>query len=75
MEIQRALADRGYYKGEINGQWGAESVEALKQFQSEQKLVVDGKLGALSLIALGLVPKRDAANEVLGKPATTGQQP
>jgi peptidoglycan hydrolase-like protein with peptidoglycan-binding domain len=59
MEIQQALADRGYYKGEIDGKWGASCVEALKQFQEEQNLKPDGKLGALSLIALGLGPKRE----------------
>jgi hypothetical protein len=30
----------------------------LKRFQSDQSLTPDGKLGALSLIALGLGPKR-----------------
>ena len=64
-EIQQALADRGFYKGEINGQWGPESVDALKKFQQDQNLQVDGKLGSLSLIALGLGPKRQASNEAV----------
>ena len=59
MEIQQALADKGYYRGTINGEWDAESVEALKRFQADQNLAVDGKIGALSLIALGLGPRRD----------------
>ena len=59
-EIQQALADKGYYKGEANGQWTAASTEALSRFQSDQNLKVDGKLGSLSLIALGLGPKRTA---------------
>jgi peptidoglycan hydrolase-like protein with peptidoglycan-binding domain len=58
MEIQQALADRGYYKGPVNGQWGADSADALKRFQQDQNLSGTGKLDAMSLIALGLGPKR-----------------
>lgn len=57
-EIQQALAEKGYFNGAVDGNWGAESVDALKRFQREQNLTDDGKLGSLSLIALGLGPKR-----------------
>jgi peptidoglycan hydrolase-like protein with peptidoglycan-binding domain len=57
-EIQQALASKGYLQSEPNGQWGQESSEALKRFQSEQSLMPDGKINSLSLIALGLGPKR-----------------
>jgi peptidoglycan hydrolase-like protein with peptidoglycan-binding domain len=61
-EIQKALADRGYFKGEVNGVWNADSVAALKQFQTEKNLpVADGKISALSLIGLGLGPKHDGS--------------
>lgn len=60
-EIQQALASKGYFKGEANGQWGPDSVEALRRFQSDQNLEPDGKLGSLSLIAMGLGPKRITA--------------
>ena len=68
MEIQQALANKGYFTGEVNGVWGPESVEALKKFQEAQKLSPDGKLGALSLIALGLGPKREPIAQLAGKP-------
>lgn len=58
-EIQQALQERGYYQGAVDGVWNAESVEALKRFQSDQTLKADGKLDSLSLIALGLGPRRD----------------
>jgi peptidoglycan hydrolase-like protein with peptidoglycan-binding domain len=58
-EIQQALATRGYFHTEPDGNWGPASVDALKRFQHDQKLVEDGKIGSLSLIALGLGPKRD----------------
>lgn len=60
-EIQQQLTDKGYFHGTVDGQWGPDSVDALKRFQTDQKLEADGKLGALSLMALGLGPKRDAA--------------
>jgi peptidoglycan hydrolase-like protein with peptidoglycan-binding domain len=60
-QIQQALASKGYYSGEPNGAWGPDSVEALKRFQADQNLTPDGKLGSLSLIALGLGPKRLSA--------------
>jgi peptidoglycan hydrolase-like protein with peptidoglycan-binding domain len=61
-EIQQALADKGYFSGMVDGAWGPGSVDALKRFQKDQNLDVDGKIGALSLMALGLGPKRGAAS-------------
>jgi len=57
-EIQQALASKGYFHGEPNGAWGWDSQEALRHFQADQNLTPDGKIGSLSLIALGLGPKR-----------------
>jgi peptidoglycan hydrolase-like protein with peptidoglycan-binding domain len=31
--LQRALADAGFYKGEVDGRWGKESLAALQEFQ------------------------------------------
>ena len=60
-EIQQALAAKGYLHGDPNGEWGADSVNALKRFQADQNLSPDGKLNSLSLIAMGLGPKRMTA--------------
>jgi hypothetical protein len=57
-EIQQALASKGYFQGEPNGEWGPDSIDALKRFQANQNLMPDGKISSLSLIALGLGPKR-----------------
>lgn len=67
-EIQQALAAKGYYSGPVNGMWGAESTAALKKFQQDQNLTPDGKLGALSIIALGLGPKRQPGGDLASKP-------
>ena len=59
-EIQQALSDKGYFKGEVNGQWGGDSLQALQKFQLDNKLpdiYTDGKINSLSLIGLGLGPK------------------
>ncbi|HEX4593453.1 MAG TPA: peptidoglycan-binding domain-containing protein [Bryobacteraceae bacterium] len=72
-QIQQALASKGYFSGEPNGTWGADSTEALKRFQADQSLTPDGKLGSLSLIALGLGPKRLSAQSA-AKPAPAPQQ-
>jgi len=55
-EIQQALAEKGYFRGPVDGVWGADSTDALKRLQREQNLEEDGKIGSLSLIALGLGP-------------------
>jgi hypothetical protein len=60
-EIQQALVDKGYFSGTPDGVWGASSTDALKRFQHDQNLSEDGKVDSLSLIALGLGPKRTAS--------------
>ena len=75
-EIQQSLADKGYFAGPVNGTWGPDSVEALKRFQRDQNIGDDGKLGSLSLIALGLGPKRGAdAGQKPANPDTGGPFP
>ena len=61
-EIQEALAAKGYLKPEdANGTWTPASADALKKFQAEQNLDSTGKINSLSLIALGLGPRRETA--------------
>lgn len=71
-EIQDALVAKGYLKPEdASGGWNQNSVDALKRFQGEQNIESTGKINSLSLIALGLGPKRDAAP---AKPAAEAPQ-
>jgi len=69
-EIQQALASRGYYKGAIDGKWNADSVDALRRFQADQNLAPDGRINSLSLIAMGLGPKRATAGAGSSAPAS-----
>ena len=60
-EIQQALTKHGY-PVESSGVWDASTVEALRKFQTDQNidnLSGRGKLDSLTLIALGLGPKRE----------------
>jgi peptidoglycan hydrolase-like protein with peptidoglycan-binding domain len=69
-QIQDALVAKGYLSGEdANGVWGPSSVEALKRFQAEQNIEATGKINSLSLIALGLGPKRETADASVPAPA------
>lgn len=74
-EIQQALASKGYYKGDPNGEWGADSSDALKRFQADQNLMPDGKINSLSLIALGLGPKRLTAKSDTAPPVSPAVTP
>jgi hypothetical protein len=56
-DIQQSLVAKGYLKSEPNGVWDDRSIEALKQFQTDQKLTPTGKISSATLIALGLGPK------------------
>ena len=75
-EIQQALVSKGYLQGEPSGKWGPDSTEALKRFQAEQNLMPDGKINSLSLIALGLGPKRlTAKSDAVPAPVSPGVPP
>jgi peptidoglycan hydrolase-like protein with peptidoglycan-binding domain len=79
-EIQSALSRRGYYQGQPNGKWDANTVNAMQKFQSENGLDANGKINAVSLQKLGLgseiagvsAPKTSAPGPA---PATPVQQP
>lgn len=76
-EIQQALIDRGFLQGEPTGKWDSDSVEALRRFQADQQLTPTGKIDALSLIRLGLGPKRQnlAANPLPAPSSESESQP
>jgi hypothetical protein len=64
-QIQDALVAKGFLNPEdASGAWGQSSADALKKFQAAQNIESTGKIDSLSLIALGLGPKRDAVAPV-----------
>ena len=44
-QVQQALKNTGYYKGEIDGVIGSGSQSAIKNFQKDNGLSADGKVG------------------------------
>lgn len=72
-EIQQALTDRGYPL-QVSGAWDGSTVDALKKFQSDQQienLSGKGKLDSMTLIALGLGPKREPPSDLPDVPKQT----
>ena len=59
-QIQQALIDRGYLAPPPSGVWGQEAAQAVKKFQRDQSLEPSGKLDSLTLISLGLGPRRES---------------
>ena len=53
-KIQTRLKNWGYYKGSIDGKYGAETQKAVKEFQKKNGLTVDGIAGSATLNAMGI---------------------
>ena len=53
-QIQTKLKRWGYYKGNIHGIYGSQTVEAVKYFQRKNGLAVDGIAGKNTLAAMGI---------------------
>ena len=68
-EIQQAMVAKGYGPQAPNGVWGPEWSSALKRYQQDQKLEATGRLNSMSLITLGLGPKREPPAGVTAPPA------
>jgi len=51
-EIQEALAGAGYLPGPIDGAWGRQTAAAVRAFQKDRGLDVDGVVGPQTLAAL-----------------------
>lgn len=53
-EIQEALKYNGYYNGNVDGIFGNETLNAVKNFQRDSGLTADGIVGSKTLKALGI---------------------
>ena len=77
MDLQRALASRGLYKGEIDGSPGQKTESALRNFQIQNKLADSHGLDARTRDALNLnwdrQPVSGAQNETAEVQRTVGR--
>lgn len=64
-DVQQELQDRGYRVGRVDGMWGPNTQQAVRNFQRDQELQTSGRLDQETLAALG----------VEGTGAQTGQLP
>jgi peptidoglycan hydrolase-like protein with peptidoglycan-binding domain len=55
-EIQRALAEAGYFHGEPTGQWDEQTRDAMRRYQASNGFAATGLPDAKSLMKLGLGP-------------------
>lgn len=54
VQIQQKLKDMGYYQGNVDGMYGYQTMNAVKDFQNDNSLSVDGIAGTQTLTALGI---------------------
>ena len=72
-EIQQALEDRGDGSVRVDGEWGPDTVAAIKNFQKSENMISQtGELDLPTLSALGLDPLSFGP---AGASETTGQAP
>lgn len=65
-QIQQKLKNWGYYEGRVDGEYGWMTEEAIKWFQSKNGLKADGKVGKLTLQALGIYKKGSSSGQSSG---------
>jgi N-acetylmuramoyl-L-alanine amidase len=61
-QIQQRLKDWGYYKGNVDGHYGAQTQDAVILFQKKHGITVDGVVGAQTAEKLGVAAPSGAAS-------------
>lgn len=61
-QIQTKLRNWGYYKGNVDGIYGSQTLEAVKYFQRKNGLTVDGIAGSATLKALGITSTSNSSS-------------
>lgn len=60
-EIQKQLADKGFYKSTVDGQFGPGTQQAMRDYQSSAGLEADGYPTMATLEKLGVTPENEPA--------------
>lgn len=61
-QIQMKLKRWGYYKGNVDGIYGSQTLEAVKYFQRKNGLTVDGIAGTQTLKAMGIMSSSNSSS-------------
>ncbi len=61
-KIQTKLKNWGYYKGTVDGKYGAQTQKAVKEFQRKNGLKADGVAGSATLNAMGISSSSSSAS-------------
>ena len=74
IRLQERLKALDYYQGELDGQYGRATQEAISRFQTQNGLEADGMAGALTLSVLNSPDARPASAQPLVTSAPPAQQ-
>jgi peptidoglycan hydrolase-like protein with peptidoglycan-binding domain len=66
-DIQTALTNAGFYKGEIDGKIGPKTKAAVEEFQAANGLTADGKVGPKTWKLLGAYLNQAVQSETAGQ--------
>lgn len=61
-EAQQVLKDKGFYTGSVDGINGPLTRSAVRRYQKDQNLNVDGRLGPRTLSSLGIVEPKPSTS-------------
>lgn len=62
MKAQEKLKDKGYYQGQVDGIMGPQTRAALRRYQQEEGLTVDGRFTRQTAEHMDIVAKTDTAD-------------
>ncbi len=73
IHLQERLKALGYYQGEMDGQYGRATQEAISRFQTQNGLEADGMAGALTLSILNGPDAKPATAQAHPAPSASGE--
>lgn len=71
-QVQQKLNQQGFDAGKVDGNWGMQTQQALKNFQQKQGLQASGKLDQQTMSALGVQMSGGAGGQGGGSQAGQG---
>ncbi len=74
LQVQQKLSALGYAPGKLDGVYGAATAGAVRAFQRDHQLQVDGVVGARTRSLLRSAPTPPAPVPIVRKPSTIGQR-